>query len=813
MEVAGVTPWVQSVLVDRVGKVWVGSFQGRLQVLDQTGAHDIAPPELRTDNVLELFEDSRGRVWFSRGEDFVAEFDGKGFQKFGPKESPFKDSVMGFAEEVSGALWVASYKGVYRGDGERPFVEVKDISSRSIERTVGLKADQDGSMWLMTNDRGLLRWKNGKLASVGMEQGLPISSLRGIVEDETGHFWITSASKVIRVLQSELRAVADSRMARIDCQIFDANDGLPKGEFTRARQPNCVRDAQGRLWFAMTKGVISLDPGALRLNELPPPVHVEEISYLRTGVLGTNITGGRPVVGEERVYLTAPFAGQVSLPAGSHGIEIHYACLSFAAPEKVKTEVRLEGLEPTWRPAEGRGEQFRVLKPGRYLFRVRATNNDGVWNEAGESLGFSIAPYYWQTMSFRLGVGLFLISLGAVAAFGWSRSRIRQASEGERVARELADASQRMDLAAEAANLGMWMWDIPREKIWSTGKFRELFGFDDAEEISFDKIQDRIHPEDRQRRQETLQRALKTAGSYEVEYRVVRADGVERWIASKSRADSDNAGQPVRVVGVCIDITERRRTQMEMQNLRQELAHSGRVTMLGQLASALAHELSQPLGAILRNAEAAELFLQSPKPDLEELRNIITDIRKDDQRAGAVIERLRSLLKRQEIEIQSLDVGKLADEIVPLLRPDAVGRRISIELDKTPDLPLVRGDRVHLQQVLLNLVVNGMDAVANCEPDRRRVRLQVAPDGARFVAVVVSDFGHGIPATQLERVFEPFFTTKLQGMGFGLSISRTIVEAHGGRISATNNSEGGATFRFTVPVADGGSNGQAGRER
>ena len=257
------------------------------------------------------------------------------------------------------------------------------------------------------------------------------------------------------------------------------------------------------------------------------------------------------------------------------------------------------------------------------------------------------------------------------------------------------------------------------------------------------------------------------------------------------------------VLTTIVDITEHRRTSVEMQKLRQELAHSGRVTMIGQLASALAHELSQPLGAILRNAEAAELFLQASNPDLEELRNIVTDIRQDDQRAGAVIERLRLLLKRRDVEMQQLDAGRLAEEILPLLRPDAQGRRVTIELEKAPSLPLVRGDRVQLQQVLLNLVVNGMDAVTTCEPDRRRVRLRVEPDSDRFVAVAVSDSGHGIPADKLKNIFEPFFTTKPQGMGLGLSISRTIVEAHGGRIWAVNNPEGGATFRFTVPVANG----------
>jgi signal transduction histidine kinase len=229
--------------------------------------------------------------------------------------------------------------------------------------------------------------------------------------------------------------------------------------------------------------------------------------------------------------------------------------------------------------------------------------------------------------------------------------------------------------------------------------------------------------------------------------------------------------------------------------------------MMGQLASALAHELSQPLGAILRNAEAAELFLRSPMPDLEELRHIITDIRNDDQRAGGVIDRLRQLLRRRDIEMQTVEAGKLVEEVVPLLRPDALSRRVVIELHTAPSLPLVRGDRVQLQQVLLNLIMNAMDAVVDCAPDKRRVKLRVGGDGNGFVQLAVSDSGHGIPEDKLKNIFEPFFTTKPQGMGMGLSISRAIVEAHGGLISAVNNPEGGATFRFTVPVANGNGRG------
>jgi len=282
-----------------------------------------------------------------------------------------------------------------------------------------------------------------------------------------------------------------------------------------------------------------------------------------------------------------------------------------------------------------------------------------------------------------------------------------------------------------------------------------------------------------------------------------RKDGSE--IEVEIALNPIHAQDELLILTTIVDLTERRRTSLEMQNLRQELAHFSRVSILGQLASALAHELNQPLGAILRNAEAAELFLQSTKPDLEELRNIITDIRKDDQRAGGVINRLRQLLKRRDIEMQTIDAAKLVDEVVPWLRPDAVSRRVAIDIQTTPGLPLVLGDRVQLQQVLLNLIMNAMDAVADCAPDKRRVTLQVGSDGDGFVAVAVTDLGPGIAGDKLNKMFEPFFTTKPQGMGMGLSISRTIIEAHGGRIAALNNPQGGATFRFTLPVAGDGS--------
>jgi two-component system sensor kinase FixL len=251
------------------------------------------------------------------------------------------------------------------------------------------------------------------------------------------------------------------------------------------------------------------------------------------------------------------------------------------------------------------------------------------------------------------------------------------------------------------------------------------------------------------------------------------------------------------------DMTERQQAQLEMRRLQEEIAHVGRVSMMGQLASSLAHEINQPLGAILRNAEAAELFLESKTPDLEEIRSILSDIRADDQRAGSVIDRMRSLLKRHVLETQPLDLNELVGDVAQLARPDAAIRQVKLAVKLPAQLPPVRGDRVHLQQVLLNLIVNGMDAMNGAIPGNRRVTVSARENDARAIEVSVADTGHGIAAEKLGHVFDPFFTTKADGMGMGLPISRTIVESHGGRLWVDNNNGTGATFRFTLPLAAG----------
>lgn len=249
----------------------------------------------------------------------------------------------------------------------------------------------------------------------------------------------------------------------------------------------------------------------------------------------------------------------------------------------------------------------------------------------------------------------------------------------------------------------------------------------------------------------------------------------------------------------------RRQGELEIQRLRQELAHVGRVSAMGELTASLAHELNQPLTAILSNAQAAQRLLAAGDAKLEEIREILDDIIADDRRAGGVIHRLRSLLKKGDPEFVVLDLNETAAEVARLVRNDTVARHVAMRLELAAGLPEVRGDRAQLQQVVLNLVLNGLEAMqGGARAGDRTLVIRTARDGAEGVRLAVRDSGPGIDEAHVDRLFQPLHTTKPEGLGMGLAIARTIVEAHGGRLGAANNPAGGATFHFTLPAATRG---------
>jgi len=387
--------------------------------------------------------------------------------------------------------------------------------------------------------------------------------------------------------------------------------------------------------------------------------------------------------------------------------------------------------------------------------------------------------------------------LGLLAAMGYELSN--DVLRAARLSDDLREREQQMAVAADAADLGLWVWTMPQDTMWATEKLNPMHGFPPGESISLDSFLTRVHPEDREPTRRALQVALDAGSEYSTEYRVLLPDGGQRWIAARGRVEKRATDRAARMLGVCMDITARKRDEAEVLRLQADLAHAGRVSTMAQLASGLAHELNQPLGAILRNAEAAQLLLQSSPPDLEEVRAILADICKDDHRAGEVIDHMRALLKRRGQERAELDFAELVKEVVVLLQPDAGSRKVRLAVEVPATLPPVRGDRVHLQQVLLNLILNGMDAMTDVPAGQRRLVVRARQVDARTVEAAIADSGRGVAPAKLERLFEPFVTTKPEGLGLGLPISASIVAAHGGRIWAESG-PAGATFFFTVPV-------------
>jgi signal transduction histidine kinase len=267
------------------------------------------------------------------------------------------------------------------------------------------------------------------------------------------------------------------------------------------------------------------------------------------------------------------------------------------------------------------------------------------------------------------------------------------------------------------------------------------------------------------------------------------------------RAESKELIRQLQLIGeVFANALSHKQGELEAQRLRQDLAHIGRVSAMGELTASLAHELSQPLTAILNNAEAVQRLLAAETVDLEPVREALDDIVADDKRAGDVIRRLRVLLKKGDLEFAWLDANEMVSEVAWLVRNDAVGRNVCMRLELARDLPSVRGDRVQLQQVVLNLVLNGFDAMREPGASDRTLVIRTARDSAAVVGISIQDSGAGFDETDNDRMFQPLYTTKTEGLGMGLAIGRTIVGAHGGRLWAVNNLDHGATFHFTLPV-------------
>src|SRR5881394_3140925 len=363
----------------------------------------------------------------------------------------------------------------------------------------------------------------------------------------------------------------------------------------------------------------------------------------------------------------------------------------------------------------------------------------------------------------------------------------------------LREREERISLAAESANLAFWSINFERKESWMSDKGRAIFNFRPDEGLSRELFLSRVHPEDRNTVDEAIERARPESQTFEIEYRLLRPDGDIRWLISRGRYGHDDRGGVRELIGVAIDITAQVKADLELRLQREEMARMSRVSSMGELTASLAHELNQPLTAIASNVAAGRRFLAQRSPDLAMFKELLDDVAADARRAGDIIHGIHQFVRKSEGVRRAVDLNEIIREVLRLLHSDLLGRGTGVETQLAPNLPSVEANPVHLQQVLLNLLMNSLEAMQSTPIGKRRIVISTKCEDTSSVLVSVCDSGGGLPKKDLDKVFRHFYSTKPNGMGMGLTIVRSIVEAHGGKLNAENSDEG-ARFFFRLPV-------------
>jgi PAS domain S-box-containing protein len=381
---------------------------------------------------------------------------------------------------------------------------------------------------------------------------------------------------------------------------------------------------------------------------------------------------------------------------------------------------------------------------------------------------------------------------------GTNQKLLQEIKERKRVEKILEEKQERLELAQEAAKIGSFEWNIQKNVIYWSNEIESLFGVPPGGLAkNYEGLMKHIHPVDIKEVEDGIKKSFNT-GEYLQDFRVVWPDGSIHWLQSRARVYCDLNGKPLRMIGVNVDITPFKKIEIEKEQLRSDLTHVTRVMMLSELSASLAHELNQPLGAIANNAFALKLLLARPELDIKEAKQIVCDIIKDNKRAGDFINKLRGLVEKTEFDFEPLNINNLILDVIGLLNSSIIRNRVSLKLLLDSNIPKVRGDQVHLKQVLLNLISNSLHAMQDTQ--KKHLTIQTEIMDQLLIVVSISDTGEGISIKDEGEIFKSFFSTKKNGLGMGLPICQSIIESHNGIEWEEKNQDNGTKFCFTLQV-------------
>ncbi len=755
---------ITSLFEDHAGRLWVGLDNG-LFLYEHGRFTPIHHPDgSLLGIVLAMTEDKDNNVWAAvirnppgRPTKLICFRDGR----FVKEISDQRLDVSSLAADPQGGFWLGLLRGGlarYRNNQVQIF-PFKDGSARVNQ----VLSNSNGSVLAATN-HGLVEQRGDNQHTLDKNNGLPCNRVYGLVTDKRSDLWLYAECGLIEIKSDEVQRWHDHPDQKVNFELFDAFDGAQP--YIPPFSPAATRSNDGRLWFANDTVAQMIDPDGVLRNPIPPPVHIED------------------VIADRKTYSTQ---SGLRLPALTRDLEIDYTALSFVVPQKVHFRYKLEGYDRDWHDAGSRRQAFYSnLPPRSYTFRVKACNNSGVWNEAGASVDFFVAPAYYQTNWFRF----FCVAAFIALLLTLHRWRVHQLKSQEKRLRDVVETIPAMTFTALADGSNTFV-----NKRWT-----EYTGLS-VEQSAGACWQRAIHPEDLLRHYEKGRISVATGQLFEDEARFRRAaDGEYRWFLVRCVPLRDRHGKIVKWYGTLTDIEDRKRAEQEREKLREleaDLAHINRVSMMGEMAASLAHEIKQPITAAITSAHSCVEWLTHEPPNLDRARAAASKIDKYGNRAAEIIDGIRSFYRKCPPHREWVDVNGIIREILTLLYAEATRSSVAVRTELAADLSEIKADHVQLQQVFMNLMLNAIEAMKDSGGELT-VKSQREQDGQLLFSV--SDTGPGLPAGKVDQIFSAFFTTKPQGSGMGLAISRSIVESHGGRLWATANDGHGATFHFSLPT-------------
>jgi PAS domain S-box-containing protein len=743
----------------REDEVWAGRQRGGLTRLRfRSGA--IASQSYKEANglaqnsVYAVYESRDGSVWAGTLNGGVSKFKDGHFTTYTMTNGLASNTVWSILETRDGAVWFATPSGLssFSNGQWRTYTTAEGLPSPEVNC---LFEDSSGTLWSGTS-AGLAFFASNRFQVPHESPDLLREQIVGMAEDKSGRFWIATSDHVLRVPRDKLLS---GFVKAVDAREYDQADGLESTEGVK-RSQSVVSDSSGRIWFSLSSGLSVVNPSQITDYSVPALAHIEAI-----------------IADNDAAKLDAV----VQIPPSPRRITFEYTGLSLVEPGRIRFRYFLENFDSSWsQPVAAREAVYTNLGPGSYRFRLVASNSEGLWNGPETAIALNVAPAYYQTYWFRL------LCIAALVALLWAgyQMRVRQMQEQEK---KFRDAVETMPALAFVA-------DTKGNRTFMNRGWLEYTGLS-PEEASSSGWEKTIHPDDLTRFTERW-RASDTSGQpLDYEARLRRGlDGVYRWFLIRAVAVRDKRGKIVKWCGAATDIEDRKRAEQ----LQADLTHASRVSTMGEMVASISHELAQPITITTAHAKASLRWLQHDPPELKRVREGTEKIIEAGALASEIIDRLRSLYKKSSPRRESVAMNEVVGEMARMMRGEARGHGVSIRTDLKDNLPMTVTDRVQLQQVLMNLMLNGIEAMKDTG-GMLTVKSQLRKDGQ--IEISVKDTGPGLPLGKADQIFEAFFTTKPQGSGMGLAICKSIVESQGGSIWATMNEERGATFHFTLPAA------------